>query len=52
MAKKNEDPTPAEIPASAEIPEVEITAKIRAGLTREQAVEVITNQRKHEAAQG
>jgi hypothetical protein len=31
-----------------EIPEIEIIAKIRAGLSREQAVEVINNQRAHD----
>lgn len=33
-----------------EIPEIEIIAKIRAGLTREQAIEVINNQRAHDKA--
>ena len=33
-----------------EIPEEEIRTKMRAGLTREQAVEVILNQRDHDAA--
>lgn len=34
--------------APEEIPELEILAKMRAGLTREQAVEVISNQRAHD----
>jgi hypothetical protein len=34
-----------------EIPEIEIIAKIRAGLTREQAIEVINSQRAHDKAQ-
>lgn len=33
-----------------EIHEIEIIAKIRAGLTREQAIEVINNQRSHDKA--
>jgi hypothetical protein len=36
--------------AADEIPEIEIVAKIRAGLTREQAIEVINNQRAHDKA--
>ena len=37
-------------PATDEIPEIEIIAKIRAGLTRDQAIEVINNQRAHDKA--
>lgn len=33
-----------------QITEEQITAKVRAGLTRAQAIEVITNQRLHDAA--
>lgn len=40
----------SEVPGA--IPELEIVDKIQAGLTREQAIEVITNQRIHDAAQG
>jgi hypothetical protein len=39
---------PEEIPD--QIPDQEILVKMRAGLTREQAVEVILNQRDHDAA--
>lgn len=42
-------PAPAE-PAADAIPEGEIIAKMSAGLTRDQAVEVITNQRAHDKA--
>lgn len=49
MAKKpTEDAATPEAPSS-EIPEEEISAKVRAGLTRAQAIEVITNQRRHDA---
>lgn len=40
----------AEVPDA--ISEVEIIAKTQAGLTREQAIEVITNQRAHDKALG
>jgi hypothetical protein len=57
MARK---PTPPEANKATEVTpeplistaqdEAEITAKVRAGLTREQAIEVITRQRLHDAA--
>ena len=51
MAKKQTDENvPDEAPAVTEITEDEIIAKIQAGLTREQAIEVINNQRAHDAA--
>lgn len=40
---------PAQAPKG--ISEEEITEKVRVGLTRDQAIEVIENQRKHDAAQ-
>lgn len=42
----------ADAPAKAPkgISEEEITAKVRLGLTRDQAIEVITNQATHDAA--
>jgi hypothetical protein len=49
MAKKQETEAPAKI-TEEEITEEEISAKVTAGLTREQAVEVITTQRAHDAA--
>lgn len=51
MGKKTTDETtPDEVPALPEITELEIIAKMQAGLTRGQAVEVITNQRAHDKA--
>jgi hypothetical protein len=47
MAKKPTDETQASAPE--EITEEEITAKVRAGLSRAQAVGVITGQRAHDA---
>lgn len=50
MAKKTtDDNAPGDAPASTEITEAEISAKIQAGLTRDQAIEVINNQRAHDA---
>ena len=65
MAKKPIAPTAEESAPAADVPpteatasapadgiaEEEITAKVRAGLTRAQAIEVIANQRSHDAAQ-
>ena len=49
--KTQQPPEPAEVVSKDdEISEAEITAKVRAGLTRAQAVEVITNQRREDAA--
>lgn len=50
-SKKAEASPEAEIP-EAEIPEAEILAKMAAGLDRDQAIEVITNQRAWDKSQG
>lgn len=42
----------AEASPEAEIPEAEILAKMAAGLDRDQAIEVITNQRAWDKSQG
>lgn len=46
---KSTEATPEPLISTA-ADEAEITVKIRAGLTREQAIEVITRQRLHDAA--
>jgi hypothetical protein len=46
----SEDASPDDAADAEEIPELEIIEKMRAGLKREQAVEVIRHQRAHDQA--
>ncbi len=49
MSKKTNETVPGEAPVAAPITEEEISEKVRAGLSREQALQVLTANRAHAA---